>query len=95
MDEQETNQEEKKEVTADDSGKGDKYETTPLIERARQEREKLDAANTKKEELLNREEEMMAKKTLGGDAEAGQETTKKEEETPAQYAERIMKNEEA
>ena len=39
----------------EDTGKGDKYETTPVIERARQEREKLEAANKVKEELLNRE----------------------------------------
>jgi len=38
--------------TTENVGKGDKYETTPIIERAREEREKLDAANQKKEELL-------------------------------------------
>ena len=76
--------------TATDDDKGNKYETTPLIERAREEREKLEAANKKKEELLNREEEIMAKKVLGGGSEAGQPEEKKEE-TPKEYNDRIDK----
>ncbi len=76
-----------------DNDKGDKYETTPIIERARQEREKLEAANTKKEELLNREEKIIAKRELGGGSEAGQTQEKPKEETPVEYAERVMKNE--
>ena len=71
-----------------DSDKGDKYETTPLIERAREEREKLEAANTKKEELLNREESMMAKRALGGGSEAGQSSdvpVKTKEELAKEY----------
>lgn len=62
--------------TTEDKPKGDKYETTPLIERARQEREAMDAANKKKEELLDREEAMMAKRALGGESEAGQTSEK-------------------
>ena len=50
-----------------DTGEGGKYETTPVIERAREEREKLEAANKKKEELLDREEAIMSKKILGGE----------------------------
>ena len=38
---------------------GDKYETTPVIERAREEREKMEDANTKREEVLEREEAIM------------------------------------
>lgn len=75
-------------ATPDDE-KGGKYETTPLIERAREEREKLEEANQKKEELLNREEQIMAKRALGGDSEAGQ-TAEKKEETPAEYTQRIQ-----
>ena len=48
-----------------------KYETTPLLEKAREEREKMEAANAKREELLDREEKMMARKMLGGASEAG------------------------
>lgn len=66
----------KPEGTEAGADEGKKYETTPIIERAREEREKLDAANKKKEELLNREEEIMAKKALGGESEAGQEPVK-------------------
>ena len=80
MDEEKTNREtEDKEPTPEDTGEGDKYETTPIIERAREEREKLEAANKKKEELLDREEAIAVKKELGGRSEAGQ-TAKKETE---------------
>ena len=72
-----------------DNDKGDKYETTPIIERAREEREKLEAANTKKEELLNREEVMMAKQALGGGSEAGQPSEPKKE-TPQEAAKRYV-----
>ena len=74
-----------------DPDKGNKYETTPLIERARVEREKLDEANKKKEELLNREEAIMAKRTLGGVTEAGGSPEKPKEETPKEYNDRIEK----
>ena len=76
---------------SEDAGKGDKYETTPVIERARQEREKLEAANKVKEELLNREEAIMARKALGGDTEAGGVKEEKKEETPHEYRTRINK----
>ncbi len=59
---------------------GSKYETTPVIERAREEREKLDAANDRKEKLLDREEQIMAKRMLGGTADAGQQPVKKSED---------------
>ena len=87
MDEKEENK-----STAENSGDGDKFETTALIERAREERERMEAANQKKEELLNREELIMAKRALGGTAEAGQET-KPKEETAEEYADRVMRNE--
>lgn len=81
--------EENQEQKSDKSGEGDKYETTPVIERAREEREKLEAANKKKEELLDREESLMARKTLGGESEAGAEQEKKED-TPQQYAKDVI-----
>lgn len=68
------------EVKSENSDERSKYETTPIIERAREEREKLEAANTKKEELLNREEQIMAKRALGGMSEAGQTPVKKTED---------------
>ncbi len=85
---------EKKEIeqkeTEEVSSTEDKYETTPIIERARMEREKMEAANKFKEELLDREEAMMTRKALGGDSDAGQ-TQEKKEETPKEYNERINK----
>jgi len=99
MDEKKEEPDEKKEAekpeekpAAEDTGEGDKYETTPVIERAREEREKLEAANKKKEELLDREEQIMAKKALGGQTEAGQVEEKKEE-TPKEYKDRVMRGE--
>jgi len=70
MDEDKTNEE--SETPATPENNGDKYETTPVIERAREEREKLEAANKKREELLDREEQIMAKKELGGVTDGGQ-----------------------
>ncbi len=92
MDEEKTEEknEDKPEDKPEDNGKGDKYETTPIIERAREEREKLEAANTKKEELLDREEAIAAKKALGGITEAGKPPEEKKE-TDAEYVERMRK----
>ena len=64
-------EEKKSETPVENKDAGSKYETTPIIERAREEREKLDAANKKKEELLDREEKIMARRELGGQTEAG------------------------
>ncbi len=83
----------KEEPAADNTGKGDKFETTPIIERARQEREGLEAANKKKEELLDREEQIMAKRALGGMSEAGVPPEKPKPETDEEYTERFMKGE--
>ena len=59
--------------TSEDSDKGDKYETTPVIERAREEREKLELATKAQREENNRTEAIMARKALGGVTEAGQQ----------------------
>ena len=69
---------------------GPKYETTALIERAREEREKMEEANKVKKELLDREEMIMAKRELGGVAESGQKQEPKVE-TPIEYRDRIDK----
>lgn len=83
--EEKTNEKEKAEEVKpagkpENSKDGDKPETTPIIERAREEREKLETANKKKEELLDREERIMAKRALGGETEAGQVPVKKTED---------------
>ncbi|KKN01151.1 hypothetical protein LCGC14_1130590 [marine sediment metagenome] len=91
----EENKQEVEEVGKEDSigakENGDKYETTPIIERAREEREKMEAANTKREELLDREEAIMAKRELGGRAEAGGQKDTSKEENPKEYRARINK----
>lgn len=83
------NEIEKEVSTTEDVGEGDKFETTPIIERAREERERMEAANKKKEELLNREELIMAKRELGGTAAAGSKEETKEE-TPQDYAQKAI-----
>ena len=78
----EENKEESKDAveTKDD---GDKYETTPVIERARQEREKMESATEAQKKENDRTEQIMARKVLGGVTEAGQgdNLTPKEKET--------------
>ena len=93
MDEKEETNEvgEEQKAPEKDNNAENKYETTPLIERARQEREKLDAANTKKEELLNREEEIMAKRALGGVTELAAASVEKKE-TDAEFFDRVKKD---
>ncbi|MGR3175074.1 MAG: hypothetical protein ACUZ8N_10800 [Candidatus Scalindua sp.] len=87
----EENKEVGKEVTAGTKDVGAKFETTPVIERAREEREKMEAANVKREELLDREEAIMAKRELGGRAEAGGSSEEKKEESDKDYRSRINK----
>ncbi len=72
------------------SDDGVKYETTPVIERAREEREKMEAANKERKELLDREEAIMAKRELGGRAEAGGQPAAKEE-TPEEKSKKYIK----
>ena len=79
---------ENKESTPDNTGEGDKYETTPIIERAREEREKLDAVVKELRIENDRREAIMARKELGGITEAGQ-TKEEPKETPQEYAKRI------
>ena len=79
--------------TSEELGAGDKFETTPVIERARQERERLEAA-TKAQKIENdRSEAIMAKRQLGGDSTAGEEAEIPKEETPQDYAKKAIKGE--
>jgi len=92
MDEEEDKKKEPDKPT-EDINEGSKHETTPIIKRAREEREKLEAANKKKEELLEREEELMAKRELGGESEAGIQPPKKEKLTDSEIADKVLKGE--
>ena len=97
MSEQKSETTEKKEDNTDakakeeDTGSGDKYETTPIIERAREEREKLEVATKAQKEENDRTERIIAKQTLGGRAEGGSGESKEVEETPKEYNDRIEK----
>jgi len=94
MDEEKQTQEVKPDSTTEEnSGAGDKYETTPIIERAREERERMEAANKKKEELLDREEKLQAKSILGGKSEGKAQEEVKKEKTPQEYAEAYERGE--
>ena len=91
MSEQEKTEESKPEETTKDPEEGNKYETTPIIERAREEREKLEAATKAQKEENDRTEKIMSKQALGGEVDAGQ-TTKPKEETNSDYAKKVMAN---
>ena len=93
MDEQKETQE-KPEIADENSSDGSKYETTPIIERARVERERLEQANQKHEELLNRQEAINARAELGGTADAGLGNFKKEKLTDEQYANSLADSDE-
>jgi len=80
VDEEKTKEEE---PAADDSGEGDKSETTEIIERQNKRIKELEA---EKEQRAVDD----AKKQLGGRAEAGATTPKPKEETPKEYAEKVM-----
>ena len=82
-----------KEATEDDNDKGDKYETTPVIERARQEREKMDASTAAQKIENDRTEAIMAKRALGGETEAGQGQMKPVKKSDDEYANEFMKGE--
>ena len=94
MDEKKETKEVKKEgedkQTPEGTGEGDKYETTPIIERAREEREKLEAAVKAQREENDRTEKIMARKALGGESPAGDKPESKEE-SPHEYRVRINK----
>ncbi len=86
MDETQTKTEKVKpaETESADTGEGNKYETTPVIERAREERERMEIA-TKAQKIENdRSEAIAAKRELGGMSEAGQPPVKKSEEQKKQ-----------
>ena len=100
MDEEKTKGKEKEETAsgseqkgAGDSDAGDKYETTPVIERAREEREKLEAATKAQKEENDRTEAIMAKRALGGMTEAGTPAEKPKEDDPLEYRNKIMSGE--
>ena len=85
-------EEKEKSGTSENTGEGDKSQSTRLIDDTNLAAKRLEDANAERARLLQREEELEARRRLGGVSEAGQET-KPKEETPKEYADRIMRGE--
>jgi len=92
MSEKEKTKEEAKENATEDIGEGDKYETTPIIERARENAERVEKATAELKAENDRREKIMARQALGGET-SGRPPEEKKEETPEEYAKRVMKGE--
>ena len=75
-----------------DAGEGSKYETTPVIERAREEREKMEVATAAQKVENDRAEKIRADTLLGSSAGGRVEPAK--EDTDEEYTEKFMKGEE-
>ena len=85
----------KPKAPAEAKDEGDKYETTPVIERAREEREKLELATKAQREENDRTEQIMAKQALGGETEAGTETKEETQDDKDQaQADQLLKEDE-
>lgn len=90
---EETQDIEGKEGTVKNNDAGNKYETTPIIERTREEREKLDASIAAQKVENDRAEAIMAKRALGGQSEAGIVPEKPKKMTDVEYAEALVRGE--
>ena len=84
-------EEAKPEEPAKSIDEGDKYETTPIIERAREERERMETVVKELREENTRRELIMAKQALGGRSEAGGEPVKPKKLTDEEYADEVAK----
>ena len=77
MDEKKETDEAKKEgkdkQSSEGADKGDKYETTPLIEKGRETAERMEAAIKAQRAENDRTERIRAEQRLGGETEAGQQ----------------------
>lgn len=69
------------------------YETTPMIEKAREEREKTEKATAALKAENDRKEQIQIREELGGQAEAGIQPEPPKEETDVEYAERLKRGE--
>ena len=89
MDEEKTQEEN---GAANDSGEGDKQETTSLVDDANLAAKRLEDATKEMRAENDRREDLIARQMLGGSTEAGQPTEKKEE-SDKEYAEKAMSGE--
>lgn len=87
-------EEEKKQDTTENTGDGNKPETTPIIDEANKAAERMEAATKELKTQNDRQEQFLAKKALGGSAEAGKPSEKKEEKlSDEKYAEAMERGE--
>ena len=84
---------EEEESATVDTGKGNKYETTPVIERAREERERMEKATEAQKLENDRSEQIMAKSALGGETSGRPQEEKPKELTDTEYAEALERGE--
>jgi hypothetical protein len=85
--------EEPKEDTKPEEPKEEPKENTPttdLIDKAKEQADRIEEANKKMEENIKKLETLKVRDLLGGQTEAG---TVPKEETPEEYKNRIMKGE--
>jgi len=88
-------EEEKKEEEEDKEQEEDKAEEKPktMIEEAKVEADRIEAANKKTEELLQRQEVIEAKKMLGGQTDGGQQPIKAEPISDIDFSIKVEKGE--
>jgi len=65
----------------------------PAVKAAREQAERIEAANKKTEELLERQENLLAQQSLGGQTETGAPMPKAAPISDKEYAEKIMRGE--
>lgn len=92
MDE-EKKEEQPKETPKEDPKEGDKYETTPVIERAREERERMEKVLGELRTENDRKEKIQAREALGGSSEAGVKSEEPKKLTDQEYAEALERGE--
>jgi len=78
------------EISAVDTGDGDKPEAASIVDRAHAENERMEANLKKREELIAREEKMRAIDMLGGKTNAIPQRQKKEEQSNLDYAKEAL-----
>ena len=86
VDEPKAKEETEEEQPAEDTGEGDKSETTELIEQQSERIKELEAERDKR--IMDD-----AKKQMRGTAEGGAKEPKKPKETDEEYSERVMRGE--
>ena len=91
MDEEKTQTEDKS--TPEDPKKGSKSKADDIVERAREERERMEKATEAQRIENDRTEAIMARQALGGESEAGKEPEKLKEVDDKDYAEKALAGE--